>query len=103
MERVRGIEPPSPGWKPGALPLSYTRVVGEGRFELPTSCSQSRHAAKLRHSPWFGDRLEVDGDEVEQAAAWRDPMCMRVTLGSGDVPVGSVEVTGMADGFVGGR
>jgi hypothetical protein len=26
-------------------------VVGEGRFELPASCSQSRRAAKLRHSP----------------------------------------------------
>src|SRR3712207_4659289 len=25
-ERVRGIEPPSPAWKAGALPLSYTRV-----------------------------------------------------------------------------
>lgn len=27
------------------------RVVGEGRFELPASCTQSRRAAKLRHSP----------------------------------------------------
>ena len=26
-------------------------MVGEGRFELPASCSQSRRAAKLRHSP----------------------------------------------------
>jgi hypothetical protein len=25
MERVRGIEPPWPAWKAGALPLSYTR------------------------------------------------------------------------------
>src|SRR4028118_926482 len=25
-ERVRGIEPPSPAWKAGALPLSYTRL-----------------------------------------------------------------------------
>src|SRR2546423_12039751 len=24
-ERVKGVEPSSPGWKPGALPLSYTR------------------------------------------------------------------------------
>ena len=24
-ERVRGIEPPPPAWKAGALPLSYTR------------------------------------------------------------------------------
>src|SRR5690606_944970 len=26
LERVRGIEPPSPAWKAGALPLSYTRT-----------------------------------------------------------------------------
>jgi hypothetical protein len=26
-ERVRGIEPPSPAWKAGALPLSYTRLT----------------------------------------------------------------------------
>ena len=26
MERVGGIEPPSPAWKAGALPLSYTRL-----------------------------------------------------------------------------
>ena len=26
-------------------------VVGVGRFELPTSCSQSRRAARLRHTP----------------------------------------------------
>jgi hypothetical protein len=26
-ERVRGIEPPSPAWKAGALPLSYTRTA----------------------------------------------------------------------------
>jgi hypothetical protein len=28
-ERVRGIEPPSPAWKAGALPLSYTRTALE--------------------------------------------------------------------------
>jgi hypothetical protein len=26
-ERVKGIEPSSPAWKAGALPLSYTRVA----------------------------------------------------------------------------
>ena len=29
LERVRGIEPPSPAWKAGALPLSYTRGTPE--------------------------------------------------------------------------
>src|SRR5205823_14821820 len=43
-ERVKGIEPSSPAWKAGTLPLSYTRVVGEGGFEPPTACPQSRCA-----------------------------------------------------------
>ena len=30
MERVKGIEPSSSGWKPEALPLSYTRFYGGG-------------------------------------------------------------------------
>src|SRR4028118_1536047 len=57
-ERVRGIEPPSPAWKAGALPLSYTRAavlrsfaVGARGFEPPTPCSQSRCATRLRHAP----------------------------------------------------
>ena len=33
VERVRGIEPPSPAWKAGALPLSYTRTPASGRGE----------------------------------------------------------------------
>src|SRR6266480_188694 len=60
QERAKGIEPSPPAWKAGALPLSYARAgppaprnrhVGTGRFELPTSCSQSRRAAKLRYVP----------------------------------------------------
>src|SRR5215211_3664351 len=61
LERVRGIEPPSPAWKAGALPLSYTRkalkvvppafAVGARGFEPPTPCSQSRCATRLRHAP----------------------------------------------------
>ena len=27
LERVGGIEPPSPAWKAGTLPLSYTRAI----------------------------------------------------------------------------
>jgi hypothetical protein len=66
-ERVKGIEPSSPAWKAGALPLSYTRIasaersvsapewdVGAGGFEPPTSCSQSRRPAKLGHAPLMG-------------------------------------------------
>ena len=35
LERVGGIEPPSPAWKAGALPLSYTR------FARPISAGRS--------------------------------------------------------------
>ncbi len=40
LERVTGVEPASPAWKAGALPLSYTRTVdgtvaaGAGAREL---------------------------------------------------------------------
>jgi hypothetical protein len=55
-ERVRGIEPPSPAWKAGALPLSYTRslvafMVGARGFEPPTPCSQSRCANQAAPRP----------------------------------------------------
>lgn len=35
VERLGGIEPPFSGWRPGALPLSYSRVLA-GRLGLPT-------------------------------------------------------------------
>lgn len=35
VERLSGIEPPSPGWRPGALPMSYSRMLA-GRLGLPT-------------------------------------------------------------------
>ena len=47
LERVTGVEPASPAWKAGALPLSYTRAdgvtvpVGEGGLEPPASSTQS--------------------------------------------------------------
>ena len=34
-ERVIGIEPTSPAWKAGVLPLNYTRRVGREGFEPP--------------------------------------------------------------------
>ena len=34
LERVTGIEPASPAWKAGALPLSYTRQI---RFLLTST------------------------------------------------------------------
>src|SRR5690554_7452637 len=41
MERVAGIEPAYSAWKAAALPLSYTRPVGD-RSEEHTSELQSR-------------------------------------------------------------
>ena len=54
MERVMGIEPTSPAWKAGALPLSYTRnyaFVGLVRFELTTSWSQTRRSSQAEPQP----------------------------------------------------
>ena len=73
LERVTGIEPASGAWKAPVLPLNYTRnsrwdivpqpcariaivlafarMVGVTGFEPATSCSQSRRATKLRHTP----------------------------------------------------
>jgi hypothetical protein len=35
MERVKGIEPSSSGWEPEALPLSYTRPIGNPIGDVP--------------------------------------------------------------------
>ena len=62
VERVTGIEPASPAWKAGALPLSYTRgvagsvrvtigFVGPVGFEPTTSCSQSTRANQAALRP----------------------------------------------------
>ena len=34
MERVKGIEPSSPAWKAGALPLCYTRMDCESAYTI---------------------------------------------------------------------
>src|SRR6266850_3652368 len=52
-----GLEPTTPsleGWC--SIRLSYGQpwgenLVGVGRFELPTSCSQSKRATRLRYTP----------------------------------------------------
>ena len=41
------------GPEPSALPLSYTLMVGMGRFERPASCSQGRRANQAAlHPDW---------------------------------------------------
>ena len=53
MVRLAGLEPATLGLEGRcSIQLSYKRiVVGVERFELPTSCSQSRRATKLRYTP----------------------------------------------------
>ena len=47
------LRPPLPGPKPGRPPyrLLDGKLVGVERFELQTSCSQSRRATRLRYTP----------------------------------------------------
>ena len=52
MERVKGIEPSRPAWKAGALPLSYTRKIKNGRSSRIRTCdplvpSQVRYQTAL--------------------------------------------------------
>ena len=47
-ERVKGIEPSSPAWKAGALPLSYTRVAPS---LSPVSVGGGRGGSNRRRSP----------------------------------------------------
>lgn len=47
-EREGGIEPPWPAWKAGALPLSYTRVVGGG-IEPPACCFSGSRSYRLSY------------------------------------------------------
>ena len=47
MERVKGIEPSSPAWKAGALPLCYTRIICESAYTIQviselTSCEREK-------------------------------------------------------------
>jgi hypothetical protein len=44
MERLKGIEPSSSGWEPGALPLSYSRVA------LADTTRQRRPSSPFRQS-----------------------------------------------------
>ena len=48
MERVKGIEPSSSGWKPEALPLSYTRFWWRG-----LDSNQRRHKSTVLQTAAF--------------------------------------------------
>jgi hypothetical protein len=56
MVRLAGLEPATYGLEVRcSIQLSYRRMVGVPGFEPGTSCSQSRRATKLRHTPWCGE------------------------------------------------
>src|SRR5687768_1813669 len=88
LERAMGIEPTWPGWKPGALPLSYTRmlivmceerrVLSYGVVRMPgirtvrdaakaASSRRKPHGRGLHPQEHFGERGEAnDGpDDVQ--------------------------------------
>ena len=55
--RPAGLEPATLGLEGRcSIQMSYGRIklVGVERFELPTSCSQSRRATRLRYTPLTG-------------------------------------------------
>ncbi len=59
-----GVEPPSPGYRPGALPLSYKPsqfppLMGPEGFEPPPSGLKVRRAAFTPRPRRFGDRVAV--------------------------------------------
>lgn len=51
LERMKGIEPSSPVWKTGALPLSYTRVLERG---LAVSFQRSSLYSVTTYSVYMG-------------------------------------------------
>ena len=80
LARPEGLEPSTPGLegrcstpvelraqRTGAPPTAWRRLVGAERFELPTTCSQSRCATRLRHAP-LPNRFAAMGPRRARAA-----------------------------------
>lgn len=68
MVRPAGLEPATLGLEGRcSIQMSYGRInlVGVERFELPTSCSQSRRATRLRYTP--STRLKEDASIIPNA------------------------------------
>jgi hypothetical protein len=49
LERAAGIEPASPAWKAGALPLSYARLVSEADRLVPQPRLKIYYSIRYSH------------------------------------------------------
>lgn len=82
LERVKGVEPSSPGWKPGALPLSYTRLAPDQGIE---PCSEVLETSLLPERPMYGvtdgTRTRIAGDTTQHASR-----CTTVTMSRAATP-----------------
>lgn len=54
VERLGGIEPPSPGWKPDALPMSYSRVSAGGCPPAFSGGGKNELKPELPRLPFLG-------------------------------------------------
>ena len=66
LERETGIEPALLAWKARALPLSYSRGVGEAGFEPAASASRTLRADQA--APLSASVTSLDNDETYLSA-----------------------------------
>ncbi len=59
MESVKGVDPSYSGWKPDALPLSYTDMVRTTRIELATGTWQAPVIAPSPRPHGASDRIRT--------------------------------------------
>ena len=99
QERVKGIEPSSPAWKAGALPLSYTRkslavafdTISTKQSHPPLSprdhCPESQLSGKLGKSGECRIRTYEGRSQqiysLSPLTAWVTPLCSRRTAREG--------------------
>ena len=65
------------GLAPVALKPDFARLVGVGRFELPTPCSRSRCATRLRYTPLAEEPWYIDGSARPGKEAGQGHPCIR--------------------------
>ena len=79
LERVKGIEPSSPAWKAGALPLSYTRVITS--VVLPPALSPAGSSCSAGLSGECRIRTYEDRSQqiysLSPLTAWVTPLVVR--------------------------